>query len=179
MSYRDEIRQLIKPLVAPVRLRWGYQDAPAPPLPYINIHIGANRPIGRPELGDVDEHGIRRITAWREASVQLQSYAKTEDECEQVLHDALLRLSGDEHLDRADAVGISVTGIGPVQLIPEPNISTSGTTYQPRGIVEINMTWVQQITDDVGLIERVEGLASINNSPSVPWAAFITNTESK
>lgn len=177
MSYRDEIRQLIKPLVAPVHLRWGYQSAPRPSLPYITITISANRPIGRAETDSVDEHGKQSVRVWREASVQLQSYAATEDESEQVLYDALLHLSGDEHLDRAEAAGLSITKIGMIQCIPEPDITTSGTTYQPRAIVDLCVTWIQTAIENVGLIESVEGAASINNSPSAPWTASITQTE--
>lgn len=143
------LQALLAPLVAPGPLILAEQNGPRPGKPFSAVAVRQSRPFG-PMVEQVDESGFVRVTQYLHVVTELQCFGLGGFALSQM---AGLRLVMPSHIQRADALGLSVARINQAMRVPE---LLAENQYEERGILEFIAYASISANDEVGLIEQVE-----------------------
>lgn len=155
MTPRNAIYDMLEP-IAGVPLIWGYKNGPRPANTYIQMHTTNNDSPDHDHLGDVDEFGIIPVEGFRETTLELVAFGP---DGEARLNELVQRLRAPTQCDRAQLLGLAFFDASPVNNVP---VQRDDAQWEPRSLVELGVRWTQSITDNVGLIVRVEYDATLS-----------------
>lgn len=129
---------------------WANQNGPQPASPYVTLQVTAAPQEGDAEVFDgVSGAGLVDIRLTRLWTVQVACFgAGAVGELQELLK-ALHKITVQQALRAAGTCYVRVLS-GPTD-VPE----VTGTTWQPRAVMDVQFRAAEDYTDDVGLIERV------------------------
>ena len=154
-----------------IAVEWERANSPRLIRPYIGLLILALVPIGTAYISPPDDDGIATIVGQSVMSLSINTYMgmKAADiNAINILE--LLRLS---LWKESVKTLFRDKGIGYLASTNNQNIEQIvGTEFEERGVLDINFLICSSITDDVGLIERAEGVGEYYD-----YTGQLTHTE--
>lgn len=136
---------------------WERANAPRPTRPYIGLLVVSLNPVGTAYISPPDEFGIAQIVGQSMMILSINSYIDMNSsriDAVNVLEELRLSLWKESTL-----VLFRGKDIGYLSTTSNQNVEQIlGTEFEQRGILDVNFLISSSITDDVGLIERVEGI---------------------
>jgi hypothetical protein len=142
---------------------WERANAPRPPNPYIGLLVLALVPFGLAHTGRPNGSGIATIVGQSVLSLSINSYIDRQASSLVAVNDLEeLRLS----LWKESTSDIFRNkGIGYLASTNSQNLDqVLGTEFEQRAVLDVNFLIASSITDDVGIIERVEGVGEYYDS---------------
>ena len=141
---------------------WERANSPRPARPYIGLLVLAMVPIGTAYISPPDNAGMASIVGQSSISLSINSYISmraSELSAINILEELRLSLSKE-----SVKTIFRDKGIGYLTATNNQNIEqVLGTEFEERGVLDTNFLICSSITDDVGVIERVEGVGEYYN----------------
>lgn len=136
---------------------WERANSPRPERPYIGLLVLALVPVGTACVSPPDNTGIATIIGQSVMSLSINSYLgmkASELNAINILEELRLSLWKESVKEL-----FKNKGIGYLTVTNNQNIEKIiGTEFEERGVLDINFLICSSISDDVGIIERAEGI---------------------
>ena len=140
-----------------IQVIWERANAPRPPNPYIGLLALSLVPFGTAYISRPDDLGIATITGQSIMSLSINSYIDQEASkinAVNILEELRLSL-----WKESTSAIFRNKGIGYLTSTNNQNLDqVLGTEFEQRAVLDVNFLIASSITDDVGIIERVEGV---------------------
>lgn len=162
----DTIYELINE-ATPVEVIIAGDNGPRPEKPYLMIYVSPQASTQDVHRGTTSEDGEQSISALLLGRVQVQAYGPGAwGVCEALL----LSLKREDMLNEAERVNVSWIETPTLQNIPT---LMDDHTYETRAILEIDFNYVSDMIDQVGVIETVEGTATMEPGDTRPFSITV------
>lgn len=149
MSYpQDQIYDIVTS-IAGMTVIWRDQNAPRPTKPYMTLGFGTSNPSDHPTRGALTVDGKQDVTKWVTSVLQVMCYGS--DSYMRLL-DLSTRLGFTTVGDRCQAANI---GLGRFVSLNNLPVAVDKSQYEDRSILELEVLWVNTLTDEPGRIEQV------------------------
>ena len=135
------------------------QNAPAPPSPRITVRIAATSDIAT-YRGGVAEGGDQQVVHWRRFTLAMQIYGTEILEAENLAAQIMDLVRFSEL--RTESLGRNVT-FNNVLSGPDSVDEIIGTEFEPRVILDFNMSATRDLVYDVGTIENVQFVGDVSD----------------
>ena len=129
------------------------QNAPTPPSPRVTMRIAANTESGHHRSEYVDENGIQTLTRWTGFTLALEFFGETLLQAETMAADVADLCRFDEL--RIEKIGRTAT-FNRILLGPQSVDAVIGAQFEPRAVLDLQMSASRQTLLDVGAIEVIE-----------------------
>lgn len=162
MLPHDAIREVLLTAID-VPVIFANQNGKRPPLPYATLTINTTDvlPVHRSPVGNDNK---QLISAHGEGSIELQVYGVL---CWDIAQETMLRLRSDATMQAAELAGLSF-GQSP-RLLDIPAL-VDGTTYEPRALLEVPISYTAAYRDQVSTIDTVNGTSDMGTGIPQPFS---------
>ena len=128
----------------------GWPNAPRPDLPYIAVRVEGLDPIGQDDRSEIDDDGLQTIYGDRLVNVKIDAYGSGALDLVRAIANSIWRQS----------VSATLLAAGLCPRLPGPVTDLTGmleTSPEDRAHVEMVFGILDTYTDDVGIIDAVDG----------------------
>lgn len=134
---------------------WQYANAPRPTRPYVSLLIPTITPVGQTEMLHVDDAGIITIRSQNLMTLSIIYHGQeaAQDMSGQEVISRILLSTKKEYVNQI----FRDSGMGYLTRLAQNTLQNLvATSFEEQVILDLLFLLVTDITDDVGLIERVE-----------------------
>jgi hypothetical protein len=145
--------------------------APRPATPYASIKLVSLRRIGFDHAGDLSDVGIQDFDGDRVLSVSVQVFGNDSSDPIDLARSALNGLS-----KQSIFLPLAVAGLAPLRQGGVNDLTAlADTEWEPRAQFDQEFALTDEYTDDVGLIEHVEGSGTVTSPNKEHTVDFTAN----
>lgn len=149
MSYPDDaIYDVFQPALA-IPTIWRDQNMERPAKPYATLAFGRHDPSDHLTRAPLTEDGHQDVSKWVTSTLQVQVFGK---DAHRLLLDVSLRLGFTVASDSCWRGNIALGQLLSLNNVPMP---IDKTQYEERAVLEMQVLWVNTLTDEPGRIEQV------------------------